>query len=125
MVKSLILAITGLTFAAFGQIILKYAMNQIGRISAISPLIIFDLVSKAALNPMIWLGFGLYGVASFLWLIVLSRENLSFVYPFASLTFIIVILGSAILLKEPISLWHWVGSIVVIIGLFIITRTVG
>lgn len=123
MIKSLVLVLTSLTFAAIGQISLKQGVNKIGSVGTLNLQALVPFIVKALSNPLIIVGFLLYGLASFLWLLVLSRENLSFVYPFASLTFVFVMVLSALFLKEEIRLLHWIGSFIIITGLVIITRT--
>ncbi len=56
--------------AALGQLILKAGMNQVGK---------FDLI-KIFLNPTVLLGLVFYGASLLLWLSVLTKENLSFVF---------------------------------------------
>ena len=40
-----------------------------------------------------------------------------------SLGYILVLLFSALILKEPVSAVRWIGALVVVLGVFMITRT--
>ncbi|TET54030.1 MAG: multidrug resistance protein [Actinobacteria bacterium] len=123
MFKSIIIVFISLIFAAIGQVVLKYGMNNVGSIDTFSLQGIAPFIVKTAKNPLIWFGCFLYGMAALAWLIVLSRESLSFVYPFAGLTFVIVLFLSSAILKEQVSLWRWLGTSVIIIGLLITVRS--
>ena len=73
-------------------------------------------------NPLVLLGFIMYGLSTIFWLIALSKKDLSYVYPFISLTYILVLLLSNLLLKESIGVNKVIGTLIIIIGLMIITR---
>ena len=57
------------------------------------------------------------------WLIVLSRTSLSFAYPFASLTYVLILLFDRLVLQEPISALRYGGVALIIAGLVLISRT--
>ncbi len=123
MTKYIPLILTSLVLAAVGQVSLKQAMNQVGGFGTLSLQNIFEFIIKVSGNPFAWLGFALYIVSAFMWLIVLSHTSLSFAYPFASVTFVLILFLSTIVLNEGISALRWAGSIVIIIGLLMITRS--
>ncbi|WP_304165559.1 permease [Phenylobacterium aquaticum] len=53
-----------------------------------------------ALQPLIWLGVGLWAVESIAWVLVLQRAPLSLAYPIMTATYATVPLGGLILLRE-------------------------
>jgi drug/metabolite transporter (DMT)-like permease len=57
------------------------------------------------------------------WLIVLSRASLSFAYPFASLTYVLILLFDRLVLHQPISGVRYVGVALIIGGILLISRT--
>jgi drug/metabolite transporter (DMT)-like permease len=111
--------LVGATFAAIGQVAWKLGMNQIGQLIAPN----FAALMTVLLNPYILLGFVLYGLGTIFWLIALSKRDLSFVYPFVSLTYIIVLILSGLVLKESIGLNKSIGTLIVILGLILIAKT--
>ncbi len=123
MTKYIPLILTSLVLAAVGQVTLKQAMNQIGGFGTLNLQNILSFILKLSGNPLVWLGFSLYIVSAFMWLIVLSHTSLSFAYPFASVTFVLILFLSTIVLHEGVSALRWAGSFVIIIGLFMITRS--
>lgn len=58
-----------------------------------------------------------------LWLYVLANLALSVAYPFLSLGFVLILLYSNIVLEEPIPLRRWLGVVVIIIGIFIVSHS--
>lgn len=59
----------------------------------------------------------LYGVATVLWLLVLSRVPLSVAFPFYGLAFLLVPLLAAWLLHEPLRWSVWVGGALILCGI--------
>ena len=99
--------------AAIGQLILKIGMNKLGEVNLI----------KTFLNPTVILGLFFYGASLILWLMVLSKEKLSFVYPLVAFSYVVTVFMSKIILKEPVPNLRWVGLGVIIIGILIIAKT--
>ena len=62
-------------------------------------------------------------LSTIFWLIALSKKELSFVYPFISLTYVLVLMLSSLVLKEDIGLNQIAGTLAIIIGLIIISRS--
>ncbi len=68
-----------------------------------------------ALNsPMVWVGLGLYGLSTLLWLWVLSRLDVSLAYPLVSLGFVVTMAAGVLWLGEPFS-WLRVGACTLIV----------
>lgn len=105
------------------NILLKNGLNNMGGISGEKTKIIPDLL-KAALNPPILLGMMVYGISFFISLRVLSQRDLSIVYPlFASTIFLLTTIGSFLILKEHISIIRIFGMIIMLLGIFIVTKS--
>ena len=64
---------------------------------------------RLVLNPFIFSGLAFYGVSTILWLMALSKTSLSFVYPFASLVFVLVMLSARFIFFEPVPLLRYFG----------------
>jgi drug/metabolite transporter (DMT)-like permease len=76
-----------------------------------------------ATNPYVVLGLSVYLCSTIFWLTALSRVNLSFAYPFASLSYVLMLIVSWQLFKEDISLLRLTGSLVIGFGVFLISRS--
>jgi len=115
----IIIILSGILCASLGQVFWKLGMNAVGAIDNFS---ISGIVSMF-LNPLVFLGLLMYGLSTIFWLIALSQKDLSYVYPFIALTFIIVLLLSKFLLHENVGLYRIVGTLIIIAGLIIVVNT--
>ena len=85
---------------------------------------LFIEISKAAANPFILIGLGLYGLSFLIWLRVLTFNDLSRAYPiFATIVFMFTTIGSIKFLNEDISILRIVGIAVMLLGIFIVARS--
>ena len=74
-------------------------------------------------NPMIFLAIGSILAGSILWLYAMSKYQLSFLYPFLSMNFLIITVGSQILLHEKVSVTRYIAVGLIIIGLIVISKS--
>lgn len=74
------------------------------------------------MNPLFLLGFLLYFGATLFWIRILASEPVSMAYPIlVSLSFILVTIGTAFFLKEPILLRTLLGILSIIVGIVLIS----
>jgi drug/metabolite transporter (DMT)-like permease len=121
MTLALILVSVGLAAAA--QLTLKYGMTQVGFIRGAELSSPLGVLIKIFRHPAIWAGLMMFGLSAAAWLIVLSRTALSFAYPFASLTYVIILVFDWLVIKEPVFALRWVGVALIISGLIFVSRT--
>ncbi len=119
MVNYLLLAIS-ISLAVIGQLLMKKGMQIFGVFPAKEILIRFFPI---VFSPLVFLGLFAFAVSSVFWLIVLSRLDLSLVYPMVSIGYIAVALFSVFYLGESVSLLRWAGIFVICIGVFLISRS--
>ncbi len=112
------IVLLSVTIGAIGQLVLKAALNRMGRLE-----LSFQTLVNMALNPLLLLGLCIYAVSAAFWLLVLTKADLSFAYPFLSLTYIVVLLGGAWLFHDQITFTRLIGFGVTILGLLIIARS--
>jgi multidrug transporter EmrE-like cation transporter len=105
------------TCSVCGQLSLKHGMSLIARSGATSVLV------RMVMSPWVIGGLAVYGVGVISWLFALSHLELSYAYPFSSLGYVGIILGSYFLFKERISALRLVGIGVIILGLLIISQS--
>jgi glycosyltransferase involved in cell wall biosynthesis/multidrug transporter EmrE-like cation transporter len=119
------LILISVALAAVAQLTLKHGMNQVTS-SGADPLSLRQpahTVVRIITTPAVWGGLGLFVASASVWLIVLSRTSLSFAYPFASLTYVLILVFDRFVLKEPISGLRYGGVALIIAGLVLISRT--
>lgn len=72
--------------------------------------------AHALTSPMVWLGLGLYGLSTLLWLWVLSRLDVSLAYPLVSLGFVVTMAAGVLWLGEPFSWLRVAACTLIVIG---------
>lgn len=109
--------------AAAAQLMLKFGMNRVGPIGKIALEEPFGTALRVVRQPAVWGGLALFGVSAVFWLIVLSRTSLSFAYPFAALSYVLILLFDLVVLSEPVPALRWGGVALIAGGLVLISRT--
>jgi multidrug transporter EmrE-like cation transporter len=104
-----------------GQLLLKKGMNSIGSITLSSNQLL-STVWKMVTNPYVFVGLAIYLAGTVFWLAALSRVDLSYAYPFASLSYVVMLVASWIMFDEKITLGRLFGTMVICIGVLLIYR---
>lgn len=100
-------------FGVCGQLALKHGMSRIEAAPGMR------LLLRIASSPWVVGGLFVYGCGVIFWLLALSRLDVSYVYPFASLSYIGIIIGSYLLFEERINRMRLLGIVIVIAGVII------
>lgn len=106
--------------AVGSQLLFKSGLETIGGLEFNTELVSQGI--RLLTNWRVITGLTIYGFGWLMWMMALSRFDLSFAYPFTSLNYVLVLLLSWTLLGEPISPVRALGVVVVCLGLFIISR---
>ena len=107
---------------AVGQLMLKQGMTSIGAVT-LSFDQLFSILWRIGTNPFVVVGLGIYVGGVVFWLAALSRVDLSYAYPFASLSYIVMLVAAWQLFNENISPLRILGTLVVCMGVLIISRS--
>lgn len=75
---------------------------------------------QMALQGHIFVGFALNGLAALAWLLALSQLELSYVFPFLSLNYILIPLGARLLFGEQLTARKLIGISIICCGIFLI-----
>lgn len=122
MARYLPLIILGVLLNAAAQLALKQGMRQIGYFD-------FGLRDCAhtffavAASPYILTGLSCYIVSVAVWLLVLSRVEVSYAYPLLSIGYIVTAFAGWLFFHESIGVTRCAGIIVICIGVWLITRS--
>ena len=119
------LILISVSLAAVAQLTLKHGMNVVTHDGTV-PLSLSDplaTLKRIVLTPSVWIGLAIFGISAAVWLLVLSRVSLSFAYPFASLTYVLILVFDRFVLHQPISGLRYLGVALIIAGLVLISRT--
>lgn len=110
------------TMLVAGQVLVKHGLNVKGGFS-LSLISFWPELSKLLTSGYVWLGAAVTMSSGLLWMDVLSRKELSFVYPLISLTYVISLIASALIFKESVSLLRWLGVVVICFGVYMVSRS--
>jgi multidrug transporter EmrE-like cation transporter len=110
-------------FTVYGQIILKWRITKYGSL----PVDFFNkalFLFKLLFDPLIFSGFASAFIASLFWMAAMTKFDLSFAYPFMSLSFVLVFILSALVFKEPVTTYKIIGLGFIVVGIIITSRSV-
>ena len=107
-------------FNVFGQYSMKQGMRKFGEVTIDNNILM--TVMKMLLLPNVLLGLLFYTVGTVFWLIALSKIELSVAYPMLSLGYILLMILSYFLLNETITIYKIAGTLLVIVGVTLISR---
>jgi len=103
-----------------GQILFKEGVKKLGlkEITVLSVTRNFFLVIS---RPFIFSGFVIFGFSFLMWLVALSRFDLSYAVPLLSTSYIFVLIFSKLVYKEKVGKMRWLGVAIICAGVWLIT----
>lgn len=115
---TLLIALTSITLATAGQLLLKAGMGQVGADLSLADFA--GLLPRVLTNGLVLTGLASFGVSAVFWLVTLSRVPLSTAYPMVSLTYVLIVAWSALVLGERPSLLTWGGTALIVGGISLV-----
>ena len=125
MLKTFIIMLLAVTAGTVGDILLAKGMKELGDISAMNLRGILNVAYQALTTPKLIIGTAMLAIFFFLWLAVLSWEDLSVALPMQALNYVLVAFLSQYFLGEIVTPLRWAGTILVCVGVMMITRSSG
>jgi uncharacterized membrane protein len=105
-------------FTLYGQVVVKWQVLQAGALPVDTNQKIWFLINLV-FNPWVLSGFFAAFLASLCWMAAMTKFQLSHAYPFTSLSFVLVLILSALLFHESVTIPKVLGMIFVIIGIVV------
>lgn len=99
---------------AAGQIVLSLASKDLFPEAGF-------LIRAAVYSKWLWLGIFIYAFAMILWIYILSRFDIRYAYPISATAIFFAAIFQSIIQKTFPSSSYWVGLIIVIIGLTVLS----
>lgn len=108
-------------FTVCSQIIMRW---QVAKAGAIPPDFSgkIQFVVSLLLNPWVMTGIVATFLAGVSWMLAMTRFEVSYAFPFVSLTYILVLVASIYLFNESFTLTKFAGTLIVTLGIIIIAR---
>jgi multidrug transporter EmrE-like cation transporter len=118
---SFICIITGVMLNAGAQLLLKAGVNAVGHFE-FTPANIVPIGFKIATQWPIIGGLACYVISVFVWIVGLSRVDVSVAYPMLSLGYVVNAFAAWYLFGEVLTLQRLVGIGIILIGVVVLTR---
>lgn len=123
MFKTIVIMLLAVTAGTVGDILLAKGMKQLGDLSTMNLRGIMEVAFRAMTEWKIVVGTAMLALFFFLWLAVLSWEDLSVALPMQALNYVLVAVLAKYILHEEVSLLRWGGIALVCIGVMLITKS--
>jgi drug/metabolite transporter (DMT)-like permease len=108
--------------AAFGQIMVRRGMQQVGSLDNYAPLALLTYFGHALCNFYVIGGTILNAVFYFLFLAALSWTDVTVALPLTAIEYGFAAFLAVVLLKEQVPAMRWAGIAMVIVGVILIAR---
>ncbi|MBI3776562.1 MAG: EamA family transporter [Gammaproteobacteria bacterium] len=120
-VTSFSLIIFGVLLNAVAQLALKAGVRDLGPIG-----LSMDQVVPTSLRlmgePYLWTGLTLYAVSVVVWILALSRVDVSIAYPMLSLGYVVNAFAAYWLFGEMLTPMRLAGIGIIIVGVYVLAR---
>jgi drug/metabolite transporter (DMT)-like permease len=112
-----------IAFTTLGQLAFKVGIDKVGDLpESVTMLSLIQYMFKALLNIWIILGFGSAVFAALSWIIAVSKFELSSIYPYQSINFVLVPLFSILLFGESFNWYKLAGVVVILLGVLVFSK---
>jgi multidrug transporter EmrE-like cation transporter len=116
------LILTGVLLNAVAQLLLKAGTNAIGHFQ-FSAENILPVGMKLFTQPYIVTGTACYVVSLVVWLLALSRVEVSVAYPMLSIGYVINAIAAWYFFGEAVTVTRLIGIGIIILGVYIVARS--
>jgi len=123
MTKLLLILFVGLCFETMGVVSLSKGLKRLEGPKNYSVAEIARMVGRAVTNRQIIVGVAFEAVFFICLLVMMSRADVSFVWPLTALTFVFSTIAARFYLHEQIDGLRWAGVILIVAGAGLITFT--
>ncbi|AEB09416.1 EamA family transporter [Desulfobacca acetoxidans] len=123
MTKTLSALLVAVILVSIGDVMLAQGMKKIGAISSYTPVALFRVGVQIFSSLTIITGICCLAGFFFLWLAILSWSELSFVLPLTAMSYVVTALLAIVFLGETISPLRWAGTILICIGVALVTKS--
>jgi multidrug transporter EmrE-like cation transporter len=116
------LVMTGVLLNAAAQLLLKSGTNAIG-VFAFSAENVMPVGWKISTQPYILSGVGCYVISVVVWILALSRVEVSIAYPMLSIGYVVNAVAAWYLFGETVTVTRLAGIAIIVLGVFVVARS--
>ena len=115
-----IVLLAAISLGVCGQLFLKHGMLRVGEVE-LRPKNLVGTVLRIFRNAYVLVGASIFGLSTLLWLMAISRLDLSFAYPMVSLSYVLTAFLSRHFFKEEIKRRRWLSIALICTGVIIVS----
>jgi multidrug transporter EmrE-like cation transporter len=119
---SFALILVGVLLNAAAQLLLKAGTNAVGKFEFAAANAV-PMGLKLAVEPHILGGIACYVISVVVWILALSRVEVSIAYPMLSIGYVVNAVAAYYLFGEAVTATRLVGIGIIILGVFIVARS--
>ena len=119
---SFALVLTGVLLNAGAQLCLKAGTNAVGHFEFTGANLV-PVGLRLATQPFILGGLACYVVSVVVWIMALSRVQVSIAYPMLSIGYIVNAVAARALFDEPVNAMRLSGILVIVVGVYLVARS--
>lgn len=123
MMRLIAVLLTGLCLEAVGVVFLSRGLKEIGEMDRVSVAEIVRLIRSGLTNGSLLAGVAFEAAFFGCLLHLMSRGDVSFVWPLTSLGFVLTTFAARFFLHETVSPMRWFGVCLIVLGAGVITYT--
>jgi drug/metabolite transporter (DMT)-like permease len=102
-------------FAVAGHLLIKFGLNAVAKTAVMNENLVHRLL-RYVLQPAVFFGLGIYAVGTLLWVLAVSKREISYLFPLSAMNYVLVAIGGMVLFGEAIPAGRWAGILVVVSG---------
>jgi drug/metabolite transporter (DMT)-like permease len=121
MAKLLLILLIGLVFESTGVVLLKKGIAQAGDIQRVSFQEITRIVKIGISSPCVLLGIFFEALFFACLLMLMSKSDISFLWPLTGLSFVFATFAAIWFLGESVSATRWAGVVLIMFGAALIS----
>ena len=101
-------------FTLYGELVVKWQVDLAGP-TPDAFMGKLQYLGRMLMNPWIISVYASTFLAAMFWMLTLSKFDISYAYPYVSLTFPLILLAGVLVFSEPVS-WHKVAGVTLIVA---------
>lgn len=115
-----LLILSSVFLNCLAQVFMRKGMLIVGQLNLAEFL---DSLPQMLVNVWLWLALLCYTVSLIVWMIVLSKVEVSLAYPLSSVGYVITLFIGYIWMNEGIDFYKILGIFIIILGVIILSRS--
>src|SRR5690349_9422276 len=116
MARLLLILLVGLVFESTGVVLLKKGMTELPGVKVVCVSEVLRLVKAGVTNPQIIMGVFFEALFFACLLALMSKSDISFLWPLTALSFVFATLAAMFFLHEKVSGVRWAGVMLIMLG---------